>query len=139
MSWDNLTGSALSAVAALSLICHPITVEAGPTSYVCELSGFQIVSGQLDETLQWVGENALRTSLAIDRITGRVIHPSVGSTGFKDVTVLNPGSSDWSFKAVASSVDGGWVRYYEVKEYEEGLTKGFVLVADGHAYWGTCL
>jgi hypothetical protein len=122
--------------AVLALL--PGVPNAGGGSYVCEIDGFQLPPAQDAELLEWVGELAMETTVAIDRETGRVIHPVIGNTSFNDITVLNRGSGSWSFKALADSGDGGHVRYYEVSEYVESAEKPFVVVADGIAFWGTC-
>ena len=80
----------------------------------------------------------METTVAIDRGTGRVIHPVIGSTSFNSVTVLNKGSASWGFKALADSGEGGHIRYYEVREYNEGAVKPFLAVADGMAFFGEC-
>lgn len=80
----------------------------------------------------------METTVAIDRDTGRVIHPTIGNTVFPVITVLNRGSDQWSFKVMADSGEGGHVRFYEVHEYVEGTVKPLVAVVDGIAFWGTC-
>ncbi|MEJ8563418.1 hypothetical protein QTO30_20775 [Yoonia sp. GPGPB17] len=82
--------------------------------------------------------DAQRTAMTIDRETGRVIHSSLGNTSFNHIMILNSGSSDWSFKVIADSGQGGNIRYYEVAEYVEGPDKPLLVVADGGSYWGMC-
>jgi hypothetical protein len=75
---------------------------------------------------EWIGENAKETTVAIDRQTGIVIHPTIGNAQFQlwgNIEVIDAGSSDWGFKVVAISPDGGQhrnFRYYEVQEYASG-------------------
>jgi len=80
----------------------------------------------------------METTVAIDRKTGRVIHPVIGNTSFNYVTLLNEGSDSWSFKVLADSGKGGHVRYYEVHEYDEGAAKPFLAVSDGIVFAGEC-
>lgn len=77
----------------------------------------------------------MKTSVGIDRMTRRVIHPRIGNTSFDETNLLNSGSSDWSFKVFSNSGDGGWVRYYEVSEHSDSVQKPFLAVADGILYW----
>ncbi len=77
----------------------------------------------------------MEDTVAIDRVTGRVIHPVIGNTSFNNVTLLNEGSASWGFKAIADSGEGGHIRYYEVHEYDEGASKAFLAVADGIAFF----
>ena len=124
---------------AATLIVLPQSPSAGPTSYVCEITGFQIPPAPDAELREWVGKEAMKTTVAIDRMTGRIIHPVIGNTSFTHVTLLNRGSRlAWNFKALADSGDGGHVRYYEVHETVPDPKKTFLAVADGIAFWGTC-
>ncbi|WBU58729.1 hypothetical protein [Paracoccus sediminicola] len=115
----------------------PHGLAAGPSSYICQFTNFKI-PGTNTENREWVGEKAMETTVAIDRITGRVIHPVIGNTSFSNVTLLNEGSASWGFKALADSGEGGHVRYYEVQEYDEGDVKTFLAIADGIAFFGEC-
>jgi hypothetical protein len=128
----------LRTVAAAAMAIFPSLSTAGPTSYSCEIEGFKISPAEGSEQLEWVGMNAMKTTVGIDRMSGRVIHPSIGNTSFNEIKLLNSGSSDWSFKVVADDGNGGWVRYHEVKEYWLGLDKPFLAVAEGILYWGSC-
>lgn len=119
------------------LLVAPHGLAAGPSSYVCQIASFK-TPGTNTESREWVGETAMETTVAIDRGTGRVIHPVIGNTSFNNVTLLNEGSASWGFKALADSGEGGHVRYYEVHEYDEGAVKAFLAVADGIAFFGEC-
>lgn len=114
------------------------TAFAGPSSYVCSIEGFQVAPGPNAESLEWVGELATQTTVAIDRATGLVIHPVIGNTGFVQVTLMHRGSDTTSFRSIADSGSGGNARYYEVLEFTEGSEKPFVAIAEGIAYWGSC-
>ena len=119
------------------LLIVPHVLMAGPSSYVCDITDFRI-PGTNTENREWVGETAMETTVAIDRRTGRVIHPVIGNTSFNNVTLLNEGSASWGFKAFSDSGEGGNVRYYEVHEYDESAVKTFLAVADGIAFFGEC-
>ena len=119
------------------LLVVPHSLTAGPSSYVCQITDFKI-PGANTENREWVGETAMETAVAIDRETGRVIHPVIGNTSFNSVTLLNEGSDSWGFKALADSGEGGHIRYYEVHEYDEGAVKPFLAVADGIVFFGEC-
>lgn len=119
------------------LLVFPQSLMAGLSSYVCEITDFRI-PGTDTENEEWVGEAAMETTVAIDRKTGRVIHPTIGNTSFNNVTLLNEGSASWAFKSFADSGEGGHIRYYEVHEYDEGPVKTFLAVASGIAFFGEC-
>ncbi|MFG6552462.1 hypothetical protein [Sulfitobacter sp. 1A16808] len=116
----------------------PNSLMGGPSSYICEITDFNIPGGDV-ENREWVGEAAMETTVAIDRKTGRVIHPTIGNASFTNVTVLNEGSPSWGFKVLADSGNGGHIRYYEVHEHDVGATKAFLAVSDGIAFIGRCL
>lgn len=120
------------------LLIAPHGLAAGPSNYVCQITSFEI-PGTKTSDREWVGETAMETTVAIDRRTGRAVHPVIGNTSFNNVTLLNEGSQSWGFKALADSGEGGHVRYYEVQEYEKGAVKTFLAVADGIAFFGECL
>jgi hypothetical protein len=128
----------LKVILWIAITSHTLPSFAGPTCYSYEIEGFEIPPAEGSEQLEWVGINAIKTTVGIDRMTGRVIHPSFGNTSYDEINLLNSGSTDWSFKVVADDGDGGWVRYYEVSEYKLGLVKPFLAVADGILYWGSC-
>lgn len=119
------------------LLIAPHHLVAGQSSYVCQITDFQIPDKNI-ENMDWVGETAMETTVAIDRKTGRVVHPVIGNTSFNSVTLLNEGSRSWAFKALADSGQGGHIRYYEVHEQDEGAVKTFLAVADGIAFFGEC-
>jgi len=119
------------------LLIAPHGLMAGSSSYICQITDFKI-PGTNTKDREWLGETAMETTVAIDRKTGRVIHPVIGNTNFNNVTLLNEGSASWSFKAFADSGEGGHVRYYEVHEYDEGEAKPFIAVANGVAFLGEC-
>lgn len=111
--------------------------QAGPSSYTCSIENFHSPSS-MSKSFDWIGQQAMKSQVGIDRNTGRVIHPVIGNTSFNEVTLLNRGSANWSFKALADSGNGGNVRYYEVHEYSDGAAKPFLAVADGLIYFGWC-
>lgn len=114
-----------------------LPVWAGPTSYICTITDFLGPPGMPIGT----AEMAAETTLAIDRITGRVIHPILGNTSFPFIEVIDPGSDEWSFKVFARSAADGphmHVWYYQVDEYETGLVKPFLAVGEGFAFVGSC-
>jgi hypothetical protein len=96
-----------------------------------QITDFKI-PGSNTKNREWVGETAMETTVAIDRATGRVIHPIIGNTSFNYVTLLNEGSAlAWSFKALADSGAGGNVRYYEVHEHVLGELNHYRLTPVG--------
>ncbi|MBF9029773.1 hypothetical protein HKCCE3408_05135 [Rhodobacterales bacterium HKCCE3408] len=116
------------------IVTVPCASDAGPYSYICEIEGFFTAI----DSIAWLGDEAMETSVAIDRDTGLVIHPVIGNSGISDVTLLNRGSEDWAFKVIADTGGGGNVVYHEVLEYVDGSDKPLLAIAGSIAYWGTC-
>lgn len=88
-----------------------------------------------------VAEEAMKTPLAIDRSTGRSIHPFLGNTSFADVRVLDDGDDGWSFKSLATTAPSNGhahATFLEVYEFAEGVEKPFLAIAEGFAFTGVC-
>jgi hypothetical protein len=106
---------------------------AGPTSYICTISGYHVTEDRED----WA-EMMKKWTIAVDRRTGSTIHPSLGNTSYNYFTLLNSGSDSYSFREIADSGHGGSVKYMTVEEYAETAEKPFVVIDNGDTYWGKC-
>ncbi|SMX25242.1 hypothetical protein [Boseongicola aestuarii] len=128
-----------AALFALALLFLPGIGLAGPSTYTCEISDYREIDGDTDNSL---AEFAMESSVAIDRATGLVIHPTLGNSVYDKVELLSFGSSGWSFRAVAITEGfdgkGGPGAYYEVKEWEDGPKKPMVIVDGGVVFFGEC-
>ena len=115
--------------------------QAGSNTYLCQITGYLSPPGTETNVL-WVASAAMKTPLAIDRMTGRAVHPSLGNTSFPDVRVLDPGGEGWTFRVVARSQFPhevhGHVRYYEVHDYVEAQHKPLLVIGEGFAFTGLC-
>ena len=98
---------------ALMLVQTAGAANAGPSSYYSEIEEFRLVD---EVSSGHFAQEAMSSPIAIDRKTGRVVHPWVGNTSFLEVILINRGSDSWSFRSVAHSGPAGPAAYYEVKE-----------------------
>lgn len=129
---------AVLGVLVMLMAAAPVA-KPGTTSYICQI--IRTASLIPDETSKWFADEAKKNTAAIDRKTGRVIHPVIGNTNFAAIEVIHAGSSQNSFKALAQTLPGrrgNFVRYYEVREFHEGFQKPFLAVVDSTVYFGTC-
>jgi len=132
---------AAKAVTLLFLIGSPL--DAAPYSYICTVEAYH---GPKDDEglVDYLGNLAMETTVAIDRRTGAIIHPILGNTTYRTTTVLNYGNESWAFRVLSESgttqddPSGGHIVYAEVAEYAEGFRKPFLAVDRGIAYFGYC-
>jgi hypothetical protein len=71
----------------------------------------------MEKDREWLVKTALQTIVAIDRHTGRGIHPSIGSTNFASIELIHPGDGENGFKVFARTPRasrGSCANYYEV-------------------------
>jgi hypothetical protein len=132
------------AAKALALILSTVSsTNAAPFSYICAIEAFH---GHMDdeERVNFLGNLAMKTTVAIDRRTGALIHPVVGNTSYRTTTVLADGDESSAFKLLSESgtapdeLSGGNIIYAEVEEYAKGARKPFLLIDSGIAYFGYC-
>ena len=127
-------------LAVCACAAAPSPALAGPRSYMCKITSARDASG--DKGGQNFANSAVGSALTIDRRTGRVINKWIGNEWAPTVEVLDPGNSQWSFKAVALGEQDPrghrWAMFYEVEEFTDGPVKPFLAVEGGTAYFGTC-
>lgn len=105
-------------------------------SYRCEIE--KVSHSDSDPTAEWQAETAKKFNVVIDRVSGKVFHPTIGNESFKTIVVLNKGSSENSFKVLSISASRIWIRTYQVQEFVEGNKKPFFAAIDSFAVFGTC-
>ncbi len=119
--------------------------RAGESSYVCEVA--QIYNLQSDGTLRTspIMEKVVKEhSFSVSRITGALSGNSLSldTSSAKQIRVVNPGSKDNSFRAMADfgTFPNGSRPYQliEVQEFVAGPVKPFVLMGDLGVVTGTC-
>ena len=81
-------------------------------------------------------------AFSVSRETGEVAGlERVSSTLAKQTIVINPGSSEMSFKSIAlfdHPVTGGEMNSIEIQEFEESVEKPFVMLNGSSVFSGTC-
>lgn len=125
---------------ALIFAMMPTGTIAGSSSYICRITDFLAAPGEGNPVA--AAQQAMETPLAIDRLTGRAIHPIIGNSSFPIVKVLDPGGDGWSFKSFASSETSNGhtsIVYIEVDEFAEGFEKPLLAMSNGFAFSGSCM
>ncbi len=114
---------------------------AGAEGYICEINQVRVLSDEGTQveseefTKQFVGRN-----FSIDRTTGAMIGIPFSTTAFKSISVLNAGSDESSYKAMAQSEEPGKAAMYmNVAEHLDNREKPFWGTAHGtQIYSGIC-
>lgn len=123
---------------ALLLTSAAFTTSAGELSYTCDVKHIYSLSeiGKL-EISNWE-KQMVGSSFSVSRITGEIVSEVVPTLRAKTTRVINSGSKDNSFKAVADFE--GQIQVIEIKEFEESMTKPFIAMSMGGAglVTGTC-
>jgi hypothetical protein len=111
---------------------------AGAIAYTCEVAHVYSLSdkGSL-ETSAWERDMKV-SSFSVSRVTGEIIGEAVPTLMAKSTRVVNKGSKENSFKALADF--GEEYQILEVQEFREGAVKPFVSLSMGGAgiVTGTC-
>jgi hypothetical protein len=118
---------------AVFIFClpFPVTAMAGPLSYTCEVTRVYDLSrnGAL-KTSTW--EKDMKGSrFTVSRSTGEIVGRVVPTLMAKSTRVVNSGSKDNSFKAVADF--GKQYQLLEVQEFRQGTVKPFIASSMGGA------
>ncbi len=114
---------------------------AGEEGYICEIKQVRILAddGTMIEN-ETTSEQFEERNFSINRRTGEMIGMPFTTSAFKTVSVLNFGSEDSSYKAMAQSqLEGRAAMYIYVAEHFEDREKPFWGTANGtHIYSGIC-
>jgi len=104
---------------------------AGELSYKCQVSRIYTLSEKgVLETSDYENEMK-RSSFSVSRVTGEIIGEVVPTILANSTRVINKGSKDNSFKAIAEFE--GQVQVLEVQEFRSGPTKPFIASSMGGA------
>lgn len=79
-------------------------------------------------------------SFTVDRETGKTVGSPFSNDSYREVKVLDKGSSESSYKHIVISHEPNiWVQYLYVQEFEKGLDKPFWGTDDGNKIFsGIC-
>lgn len=130
----------LALAVALTTLWSAISL-AGAQGYICEINEVRVLSDEgtqvesEDFSKQFVGRN-----FSIDRTTGAMIGMPFSTSAFKSISVLNAGSEESSYKAMAQSEEPGKAAMYMyVAEHLKNREKPFWGTANGtQIYSGIC-
>lgn len=103
-----------------------VNAIAGELSYNCEVKHIYKLSslGTLEKSP--IHEATHRgKSFSVSRLTGEIIGEAIPTHQATSTSVINKGSAEWSFKAIAD-FHGNEFQIIEVREFEEGTLKPFV-------------
>ena len=126
----------------LFLIATGTAASAAGPVYECEVLFEEDIgkNGKLEAGIKlYVGR-----TFHVDRATGTVLGRVLSNSSYATRTVIDPGSEEQSFKLISISAevggtDGGHnAAYLEIKEFESGYLKPFILVNNGRVLTGTC-
>lgn len=116
---------------SVTLLCATHYVGAAPTAYTCEVMHVYALAD--DASLKPSGfEKTMKGgSFTVSRITGQIVGEVVPTLMALSTRVVNAGSSENSFKAIADFE--GQAQVLEVQEFKQGAKKPFVAFSMGGA------
>jgi hypothetical protein len=111
---------------------------AGDLSYICQVDHIYSLSEKAVLATSAYENEMKGSSFSVSRVTGEIIGEVVPTIMAKSTRVINNGSKDNSFKAVAEF--DGQIQVIEVQEFRSGPIKPFVASSMGGAgiVTGTC-
>ena len=125
----------------ITFLTLPFCAVAGTDSYSCSVA--QILELNKEGAFakhEGIFKGLLGETFTIDRTTGKMFGLPFGTESYKSVTVLDKGSKDNSYKAIALSHEPNmWVKYVYVAEHQPGKKKPFWGTDDGNKIFsGIC-
>lgn len=113
-------------------------VTAGELSYTCKVAHLYALSANGALESSGFEKQMKGGTFSVSRVTGEIIGEVVPTALAQSTRVVNEGSSENSFKAVADF--GGQYQVLEVQEYQSGAIKPFIALSMGGAgiVTGTC-
>ena len=119
----------MSMCLGIFLSCQTIT--AGPVRYTCEvLYVYNLADDGSLEVSNWQ-ETMAGSNFSVSRETGKISGAVLPTVRAKSTQVINPGSKEYSFKAVADF--GNQHQLLEVQEFKDVDLKPFVATSMGGA------
>ena len=121
------------ACAASPLFTSAAPAAAGEQQYVCEVvDTYELDGSGVLEHSNWQ-EQFAGSRFTVSRSTGQIVGQVLPTDRASSVQIINPGSADYSFKAVAHFEELGHVQVIEIQEFKSGRTKPFVAMSMGGA------
>ena len=111
----------------------------GPSSYVCVIKSISDISDEGLIASSGFEQQLKGGSFTVTRASGAIAGDTLTTVLAKDTYVVNAGSTDNSFKAIATF--DGQVQTIEIKEFKDGDAKPFVALSMGGAgiVTGVCI
>lgn len=112
------------------ILLFPLTSVAGESTYLCTIKQILELSnnGTMEKNVS-IYEQFFDKQFSINRDTGEMVGLPFDTQSYKQVTVLDKGSNENSYKAIVTSHSPNmWVKYIYVAEHNFGKKKPF---------WGT--
>ena len=117
------------------------SLHAGDAHYDCTIKNVYEINdeGALVKKSKKI-EDIYKGTFSISRLTGDVVGVTMPTTNASQKIVINPGNSEWSFKALSiyEHPNGNEFNGIEVLEYREGLEKPFYAISVAGVISGTC-
>lgn len=115
----------------LGILLSCQTITAGPVGYTCEvLYVYDLADDGSLEVSNWQ-ETMAGSNFSVSRETGKISGEVLPTVRAKSTQVINPGSKEYSFKAVADF--GNQHQLLEVQEFKDADPKPFVATSMGGA------
>ena len=125
-------------IVAAFLLFQSGNLAAGELAYTCEIVHVYKLSENSTLAISGFEKQMKGSSFSVSRVTGEIIGEVVPTLLAKSTRVVNRGSSENSFKAVADF--GEQFQILEVQEFRFGPIKPFIAMSMGGAgiITGTC-
>jgi len=130
----------MRALILIAVLSAPIidAAEAGERSYNCDVANiYHLEETGILSTATWASQ-FIGSSFSVSRSTGKVTGEVLPTRFAKSYRVINHGSAENSFKAVAEFA--GQFQLLEIQEFREDVKKPFIASSMGGAgiVTGTC-
>ena len=126
-------------IAAVALLLLSSFVRSAPLAYTCTVTHIYTLSDSGDIKTSSFEKHMRGSTFSVSRVTGEIIGEVVPTLMAKSTLVVNKGTKENSFKAVADF--GEQYQLLEVQEFMPGNVKPFVATSMGGAgiVTGTCM
>ena len=115
------------------LLLLPLVSGAAENTYLCTTKQIlQLSDSGLMEKHTGAYEQLIDNQFSVNRITGEMVGLPFATQSYKNITILDKGSSANSFKVIVTShPPNKWILYVYVAEHREGKRKPFWGTDDG--------
>jgi len=116
---------------AILFFSFNVTAMASELSYTCEVKHVYKLTDEGKLDISGFEKSMKGSGFSVSRLTGEIIGLVLPTLMAKSTYVVNKGSAEYSFKAVADF--GNQFQILEVKKFKEGALKPFVSASMGGA------